>query len=311
MSGAERLQSLGGAVLGAVPGGSAARAGLKAGLKGVEKARSLRKVEKASACLIGNSFTLDTPVLMADGQSKPIGDLAIGDEVRALDPETGEAGAGVITAVIDGDGSHTMVRIDLTDGQSLVATWNHPVWVEDERGWVNATDLRPGDLVREADGDLVAVAGVDAWHEAAVSVRNLTVAGWHTFFAGRASDAALVHNTGCGGESEAARIGRLAHKKFDEFLSGLDDYMPSSKILGSRKRPDGWKNGNPIELKPNNPRALRRGERQLRGYEKLARRKEGSGELWSYTVRKGIDGNHEFDFFRLNRTLWSRFWMPF
>ncbi len=43
----------------------------------------------ADSCPIGNSFTPDTRVVMADGSTKPIGSIALGDRVLASDPVTG------------------------------------------------------------------------------------------------------------------------------------------------------------------------------------------------------------------------------
>lgn len=66
-----------------------------------------------------------------------------------------------------------------------------------------------------------------------------------------------------GGETPAAARGRQAHKEHD--------YGPGFKkedTLPSGKRPDAFnpETGEVIELKPNNARAIRRGERQVEGY---------------------------------------------
>lgn len=42
-----------------------------------------------SASTPSNSFTADTPILMADGTTNPIADIDIGDWVWATDPATG------------------------------------------------------------------------------------------------------------------------------------------------------------------------------------------------------------------------------
>lgn len=53
-----------------------------------------------ASCPIGNSFTPGTKVLMADGSSKPIEDVKLGDKIFATDPETGETRVETVTAEI-------------------------------------------------------------------------------------------------------------------------------------------------------------------------------------------------------------------
>jgi len=57
----------------------------------------------------GHSFIPDTPVLMADGSTKPIKDVAVGDQVASTDPATGESSARPVTAL------HINDDTDLTD----------------------------------------------------------------------------------------------------------------------------------------------------------------------------------------------------
>ncbi len=147
----------------------------------------------ANACRT-NSFTGDTLVLMADGSRKPIKDVKLGDEVIATDPETGESGPRKVTDLIRHGGLHTMVALRLSDGSTIDATDQHPFWVESRGEWVDAIDLRPGDIVLTADGHRLTVASLGI-SEQDLTAYNLTVADLHTYFAGES--AVLVHNTGC------------------------------------------------------------------------------------------------------------------
>nr|WP_308340505.1 MULTISPECIES: Hint domain-containing homing endonuclease [unclassified Streptomyces] len=52
------------------------------------------------SCPINNSFTPGTKVLMADGSTKPIEDVKVGDKVKATDPKTGETRIETVTAEI-------------------------------------------------------------------------------------------------------------------------------------------------------------------------------------------------------------------
>ncbi|QSB13575.1 hypothetical protein JQS43_18560 [Natronosporangium hydrolyticum] len=50
----------------------------------------------------GNSFLPGTAVLLANGQTRPIEDVEVGDLVLATDPETGQTQAREVTATIFG-----------------------------------------------------------------------------------------------------------------------------------------------------------------------------------------------------------------
>lgn len=80
----------------------------------------------AKSCV--NSFTADTPVTMADGSTKPIKDVKVGDKVLATDPQTGETRAEPVVALIRHSGEHSMVLVTLADGSVLDATGGHKVW---------------------------------------------------------------------------------------------------------------------------------------------------------------------------------------
>ncbi|SDI59524.1 Pretoxin HINT domain-containing protein [Sinosporangium album] len=73
---------------------------------------------------------------MADGSSKPIEDVEVGDEVLATDPETGRTEAKPVTALITSKSAKNLVRITVdTDGErgdstgAIIATDNHPFWL--------------------------------------------------------------------------------------------------------------------------------------------------------------------------------------
>jgi hypothetical protein len=67
-------------------------------------------------------------------------------------------------------------------GRGVFTTAEHPLWVWG-RGWVPAGSLRPGDLLRSADGQRVAVEAVSDLGEESV-VYNLRVSRYHTYFVG-------------------------------------------------------------------------------------------------------------------------------
>jgi len=149
-----------------------------------------------------NSFVPGTTVLMADGTHRPIEQVRVGDKVVATDPVTGETSSRTVVATITGEGDKRLVEVTVdTDGPRgdatglVVATDGHPFWVEDERHWVDAADLEPGDEVRTPDGtrlDVVAVRHRDAH----LRVHNLTIEGVHTYYVTAGDADVLVHNKG-------------------------------------------------------------------------------------------------------------------
>lgn len=139
-----------------------------------------------------NSFIPSTLVLMADGSTKPIEDVQVGDLVEATDPETGEQGPRLVTDLIVGDGLKHLVDIDI-DGETITATDRHPFWVDDEGRWVDAENLETGDRLLGADGTTVAVDRVSQRTEAR-RVHNLTVDGIHTYQVLAGEQPVLVHN---------------------------------------------------------------------------------------------------------------------
>ncbi|WP_432017300.1 polymorphic toxin-type HINT domain-containing protein, partial [Streptomyces hydrogenans] len=155
-----------------------------------------------ATCPIRNSFTPDTHVLLADGTSKPIKDLKPGDQVMATDETTGETTGKNIAATIVGDGEKHLVRITVdTDGDKgtatapITATDGHPFWIPALNKWIDAKDLKPGQWLRTSAGTHVQITAVQAWTQTA-SVRNLTVADFHTYYVLAGPAPVLVHNCG-------------------------------------------------------------------------------------------------------------------
>ncbi|WP_309113162.1 polymorphic toxin-type HINT domain-containing protein [Saccharothrix sp.] len=197
-----------GAVAAAKTGKAVAKAA-KGTAKGAKTAatRTGRTVKRANprGC---NSFTADTPVLMADGTRKPIGQVVVGDRVLAGNPLTGEAGARQVTDTIVGAGLKDLVTVEVAGGV-VVATAGHPFWVVEEGRWKEAGELEPGDTVL-TEGGVLRVAAVDRYSRV-LTVHNLTVDDLHTYYVGR-DDPVLVHNAGSSCQVHPTR-GQKPNKK--------------------------------------------------------------------------------------------------
>lgn len=165
--------------------GSAAKIGRKA----ARIVKAVRSKGGGSTCR--NSFTSDTPVLMADGLLMPIAEVQRGDFVWAEDPNTGQAGPREVLGIISYTTLHLMVSITLEDGERIEATELHPFWNSRSRVWVDAIDIVPGDLLQDVEGEQVVVAGV-ATYTAENQAHNLSIDDLRTYFAG--DSAILTHN---------------------------------------------------------------------------------------------------------------------
>ncbi|MDR6623609.1 RHS repeat-associated protein [Sinomonas atrocyanea] len=80
--------------------------------------------------------------------------------------------------------------------------------------------------------------------------------------------AATASEARFGGESRAAATGRAIHNRFDDQLRELSRSDPRWQpgLRSGPHRPDGFFDGDPIELKPNSPSGLSAGRNQLRRY---------------------------------------------
>jgi hypothetical protein len=222
-----------------------------------------KKTSKAAKAACLNSFVGGTLVLMADGSTKRIEDIDIGDQVLATDPETGKTEKETVTAEIKGTGLKHLVKVTVDiDGKSghkkasVTATDGHPFWVPELRDWIKATDLKAGEWLRTSAGTHVQITAVKRWTVQRATVHNLTVAGEHTYYVLAGAAPLLVHNTGgaCptslyhytnqAGHDAIVASGQLnpslkALKPQDARLGDgqyLSDVQPGTKTLGQLAR---------------------------------------------------------------------------
>ncbi|MHA6757901.1 polymorphic toxin-type HINT domain-containing protein [Streptacidiphilus sp. PAMC 29251] len=148
----------------------------------------------AGAC----SFAPTTPVLLANGKAKPIGDLKVGDQVEAADPNTGkdEGGRTVQHVWINHDNDLLDVTVTTGSGRTSIihTTANHPFWDDTTQSWVAAGNLEPGDALASTQGQHPTVLTIKATPGAA-NRYNLTVQQLHTYYVLAGSTPILVHNS--------------------------------------------------------------------------------------------------------------------
>jgi hypothetical protein len=146
-----------------------------------------------------NSFSGNTQVLLPGGATKPIKDVAIGDQVANAQPDSLHLEAHAVTEVhvTDDDTDFDDLTVATASGpETITATAHHPFWDATVHAWTNAADLRLGDkLDTPGDGHVTVVANrryVDH-----IRTYNLTVDTVHTYYVLAGTTPVLVHNSGC------------------------------------------------------------------------------------------------------------------
>ncbi|MGW4520078.1 RHS repeat-associated core domain-containing protein [Amycolatopsis sp. NPDC004378] len=161
--------------------------------KGAEAAGAAES-KAADAC----SLIAGTTVVLADGTTKPIEQVKIGDVVLTTDTETGktEPHRVVGTDVHGNEPPRTEITVQ-SGGQtgSIVATDWHPFWVEEAGNWIVAGDLVAGEHFRTSDGNVAVVAEVKHFSQNN-DVYDLTVDAVHDFYIVAGAVAILTHNCG-------------------------------------------------------------------------------------------------------------------
>ena len=137
-------------------------------------------------CFIG-----DTPVLMADGLTKPIRSIGPGDRVMARDEKTGATGAGAVVRTFRHSVAETLI-LRLESGEMVETTAVHRFAGLKGR-FVGAGELRPGDSLSTHNGNEQGVRVISIEPRSApATVYNLSVEQFQTFFVGNAE--LWVHN---------------------------------------------------------------------------------------------------------------------
>ncbi|MER7951322.1 polymorphic toxin-type HINT domain-containing protein [Streptomyces sp. NPDC096079] len=171
--------------------GRGGKGGGKAGPKATEPSTPLRYCNQC--------FLAGTDVLMADGTTKDIETIKVGDEVLATDPDTGKQGARKVTQLIvtEDDKHFDELTVATPDGPAkLTATFEHPFWVASEKRWLEARDLKPGMTLRTNRGAEITITANRPYTQHARTY-NLTVEDLHTYYVLAGATPLLVHNSSC------------------------------------------------------------------------------------------------------------------
>lgn len=171
---------------------SSARAKAKAAL-------SKKAKDEGPGCLTGgkHSFLPGTKVLMAGGSTKPIEKIGLGDKITVTDPEAGIKTTREVVGTITTEDDKHFVDLKVTTGKgvtsALTSTDTHPFWVESEKAWIDAGNLKPGMRLHTPSGDTVTLDAVRAFDKRQRTY-DLTVRDIHSYYVLAASTPLLVHN---------------------------------------------------------------------------------------------------------------------
>jgi hypothetical protein len=195
---------------------------------------------------VKSSFLPGTQVLLADGTTKSIQKLKVGDLVLATDPLAGVTKAQPVTHRITSSGAKILVDVTIDiDGRrgnataKVTSTHNHPFWVPERGEWIDAAKLKPGVALRTPSGRQVQVTSVRK-RAAIARVHNLTVAEIHTYYVVAGARAVLVHNE-CGPNrstrpSDIAKSTGYSTKQIKDAIHAVKNKgMPRG---GARRNPD-------------------------------------------------------------------------
>ncbi|MEV1155046.1 polymorphic toxin-type HINT domain-containing protein [Micromonospora chokoriensis] len=176
----------------AVARGAGPKLAVQAGKDAAKAAMSGGIPAPGKAC---HSFAPQTPVLLASGATRAIGDVKVGDQVLAYDPETGEAEVEQVEQLhLNQDVELANVTVQAANEpiEVLETTQNHPFWSVDRNDWVEAKDLRPAESLLSLE-TRVEVVRVDNY-VGLRAMRDLTVTDLHTYFVLAGDAPVLVHN---------------------------------------------------------------------------------------------------------------------
>ena len=157
-----------------------------------------------------NCFVARTLVKTEDGL-KVIEEVKVGDYVFASDPESGESG---YKKVLQTFVNETYETVDVTyEGETITTTPTHSFYVPN-KGWTTAIDLRAGDILVTCNGEYVVEKVQHAILEDPITVYNIEVEDFHTYYVGKEVISAfiLVHNS-CKGVGDKGWEGDQTRRK--------------------------------------------------------------------------------------------------
>jgi hypothetical protein len=111
----------------------------------------------------------------------------------------------------------------------LTTTFHHPFYDETESAFVEAKDLKPGDVLQTPSGT-AEVTGVRLYH-ANTTTYDLTIGSLHTYYVEAGTNAVLVHNCNTAVQNELAQM----RKEMGMDSVAKEDADVAAKVKGAKK----------------------------------------------------------------------------
>ncbi|WP_162602676.1 LamG-like jellyroll fold domain-containing protein [Streptomyces spongiicola] len=180
-----------------------------------------------------HSFTGLTGVLMANGMTKPISEVKVGDYVLTAEPGKKKKEKHRVKAVIvtKTDRDYVDVVVATKAGPKTIQTTKHHQFYEATRNsWTQAGDLKPGQRLQNGDGALTAIVEVKSYTAQRVTY-DLSIEGLHTYHVLAGETPVLVHNSG--GCPTAGSVDNLMKNLDDDVIFHYSDQKGYEGIFGS------------------------------------------------------------------------------
>ena len=188
-------------------------------------------------------FVAGTLVQTEDGE-KPIEKIEIGDYVWAWDEDTGKTALKPVLETYINE-TNELIHV-FVNSEEIISTPSHPFY-SPVKGWVDAVQLRAGDILVLVNGEYVVVEKVQhELLESPIHVYNFNVEGFHTYFVTKAG--VLVHNS-CAHQAAKWRSQKAQYWKSKQKTPSNLYELSENNIsrMAKGKAPIGY-DGYPIEL---------------------------------------------------------------
>ena len=145
-------------------------------------------------------FVPGTQVKMADGKTKNIEDVNVGDMVLSYNEENKKYENCAVTGLITNPNTTNIARVNLKDGTKIEMNEYHPIYTQD--GWKSLTNykglptLTKNDKILSTNNEFIEISSIDCWkEETPIITYNLSIEKTHNYFVG--DTPVLVHNAQC------------------------------------------------------------------------------------------------------------------
>ena len=196
------------------------------------EALNKEQAESDAIAACGNSFIGPTPVLMADGTTKPINQIKVGDKITNAQPGSSITQADTVTAVhitlTDHDYDELTVATP-AGAKSITSTAEHLYWDTTTDAWTSADNLNVGDQLNTPGNGRVDVVATRHYTSSQVTY-NLTIDNIHDYYVLAGNLPVLVHNSGAGCGEITTNTYSTFEQARNEALDLLGPVDPATRI---------------------------------------------------------------------------------